>query len=256
MDKLIVISIGLIIGSFLNNVISYLSGFSKFDFKRSKCLCGEKNLSFIELVPLFSYLIHKGRCSTCMRKIPLRYFFVELISLLLFYACYKSFDYKFHFLLYAILTLSLLIIGIVDYYKLVIPNSMVLLIITVSVAKIIFENNFTLTVFITPFFMIFFFSLINIIYLKTKGGRAIGFGDIKLLSSIGLFFSPVISLLGIWLSSLIAIPGFYLIKAFNNKQNKYIYKVPYGFFISLTFILIVFFQNDINNYFKFLFKGF
>jgi len=254
MDKVIVISAGLIIGSFLNNIISYLCSFSRFDLTRSTCLCGEKRLGFPELLPLISYLILKGKCRACSRKIPFRYFLVEIISFLLVYECYIRIDGRFYFLIYALLTLSLLVIGIVDYYKLIIPNSLVLLIAAIAVYKIVFENDFSLAVLYPSLFMISFFSLFNLIYSKTKGQRAIGFGDIKLLSSLGLFFSPAISLLGVWLSSFIAIPGFYLIKALNKRQNKSDYKVPYGFFISLTFILIVFFQDGMSNYFKLLFK--
>ena len=51
---------------------------------RSKCpKCGHK-LSAIDLIPIVSYLIFKGRCRYCWNKISLVYPFLELIMWLWF----------------------------------------------------------------------------------------------------------------------------------------------------------------------------
>ena len=47
---------------------------------RSYCDYCHKKLESIELIPIVSYLLFKGRCRKCHKKLPLIYPFVELIS--------------------------------------------------------------------------------------------------------------------------------------------------------------------------------
>jgi leader peptidase (prepilin peptidase)/N-methyltransferase len=248
---IIIFITGLIIGSFMNNVISYLCGYSKFDVTRSVCFCGERELKITELIPVINYFTQNGKCTACGKKISLRYPLVEIISAILVSLCYKLFPDPFYFFLYSILVLSLVIIGVVDYYKFIIPNKLILVIALLSILKIIHEGNIVYLNLLTPIFILLFFASINILYNKLKGQNAIGFGDIKLLFVLGLFFNMQLSLIGIWLSSFIAIPGYYIIKAL--KHNEIIdHKVQFGFFISIAFLIILFTQNFLTSQLNYL----
>lgn len=73
--------IGASMGSFLN-VVAHRSiqGRSWWGNERSICeSCGHV-LSFFELIPIFSWLIQKGRCKKCGERISSRYLFIEIIT--------------------------------------------------------------------------------------------------------------------------------------------------------------------------------
>ena len=73
--------IGAAIGSFLNVVIYRLPrGISLSNPKNSFCPSCKHQLTVLDLFPLFSWLILRGRCRHCKAKVSSRYFFVELIT--------------------------------------------------------------------------------------------------------------------------------------------------------------------------------
>ncbi len=74
---------GVIIGSFLNVVIlRYNTGRTLQG--RSSCHSCNMTLSWIDLIPVFSYLFLRGRCRKCASKISGQYIFVELLTGFLF----------------------------------------------------------------------------------------------------------------------------------------------------------------------------
>jgi leader peptidase (prepilin peptidase) / N-methyltransferase len=248
----IIIIIGLILGSFTNNLISFYCGFSKFDFRRSKCFCGKKDLSAYELIPILNFILLNGKCKHCKAEISIRYPLVELISAILLLLCYELYSFSFYFFLYGSLTISLLIIAVVDYYKFIIPNSIVIFILSLSCLKIAFEKDLSAGKIFTPVIILFLFTGINFLVNKLKQKSALGFGDIKLLSSLSLLFSITSSLIGIWFSSFIAVPGFLIIKLFN-KRFRTENKVPFGLFIAIGYTIILFFEPAIDyflNYYR------
>lgn len=77
--------IGASIGSFLNVVIYRMPrGMSLGDPKHSFCPLCNTQLRLPDLIPLFSWLIQRGKCRHCGAPIPARYFFVELLTGALF----------------------------------------------------------------------------------------------------------------------------------------------------------------------------
>lgn len=78
---LVGLMIGAAIGSFLNVVIYRMPlGLSLSEPKNSFCPSCKKRLGVPDLVPLFSWLVLRGRCRQCKAMIPSRYFFVELFT--------------------------------------------------------------------------------------------------------------------------------------------------------------------------------
>ena len=243
----ILIFIGIIIGSFLNNYISYLCGFSRFDLKRSTCLCNERDLKPNELIPVLSYIMIQGKCTECGKKISTRYIFIEILTPIVITSFYLVFNNPLHFILYASLSLILIVIAVVDFYKFKIPDQAVVIIVLLSIIKFLYEKNFTIDNLLPVLIIFLLFSLINSFHYKLKNKYAIGFGDIKLLMALGLFFSPLFSFFGIWASSFIAIPGFILLKI-SSKGNYSGNKVPFGLFISITYVILLFIQKEILVY--------
>ena len=75
-----VFSLGLIIGSFLNCVIYRLSKKESFLKKRSYCPRCKHTLSWQDLIPIFSFLILRGKCRYCKKSISFQYPLVEFAT--------------------------------------------------------------------------------------------------------------------------------------------------------------------------------
>ena len=88
--------------------------------------------------------------------------------------------------------------------------------------------------------------LANSVSIKIRDISVIGYGDIKLVAVLMLFINVPLSLIALWFSSLIAIPVFYLLKI-TSKRISEANKVPYGFFISISYILIILFKSQVTN---------
>lgn len=77
--------IGASIGSFLNVVVYRLPrGLSISEPKNSFCPNCKKRLTVLDLIPILSWVLMRGRCSGCKQKISARYPLVELVTAVLF----------------------------------------------------------------------------------------------------------------------------------------------------------------------------
>lgn len=83
--------VGLALGSFLNVCISRLPRDESVIRPRSHCPACGAFLPWHDNIPLVSWLLLRRRCRDCGAPISLRYPAVELLTALLFTACYVSF---------------------------------------------------------------------------------------------------------------------------------------------------------------------
>ncbi len=89
---LIIFFLGAGIGSFLNVVIYRLPlGISVNQPRRSFCPKCKYQIPFYHNIPLVSWLLLRGRCAKCSTSISSRYFWVELLVGILFYAIFHRF---------------------------------------------------------------------------------------------------------------------------------------------------------------------
>ena len=72
--------IGLAVGSFLNVCFDRLPAGESVLLPASHCRSCRTALRPIDLIPLLSYLMLKGKCRYCFAPIPLRFFLVELTT--------------------------------------------------------------------------------------------------------------------------------------------------------------------------------
>ncbi len=74
---------GLMLGSFSSAVIHRLPRNENFVGGRSRCPSCEKTLALIELVPIVSWILLRGRCRHCRQPISIKYPLIELASCLI-----------------------------------------------------------------------------------------------------------------------------------------------------------------------------
>jgi len=78
--------LGLFWGSFLGVVADRAERPRSIILDRSRCDHCQKILSWVELIPLFSFLLQKGRCRQCGAKLSLKYPVVEILTGILTFA--------------------------------------------------------------------------------------------------------------------------------------------------------------------------
>ncbi len=83
--------LGLFVGSFLNVCIDRLPRGQSIIHPRSHCAACNRELSTLDLLPIFSYLWLRGRCLYCRARIPLRLPIIEGMTGLLFALLYWKF---------------------------------------------------------------------------------------------------------------------------------------------------------------------
>jgi len=83
-------ALGACVGSFLNVVIYRVPKEESIVRPGSHCACGQP-IRWRDNIPILSWLLLRGRARCCGRQFSFRYPFVELLTALLFVACWLSF---------------------------------------------------------------------------------------------------------------------------------------------------------------------
>lgn len=186
MTAFLIFIFGLIIGSFLNVLISRLPK-RKSILGFSKCPECRKNIFWYDNIPVLSFLFLKGRCRGCKSKISLRYPLIELLTGFLFFLSLLIYGNNIPFLIYILFLISILtVIAFIDLKHFIIPDSLILAGFLVSFAFIFltFDSSLLISHFYGLAFLGGFFLLL---FLVSKGGW-VGFGDVKLGALLGFVF--------------------------------------------------------------------
>lgn len=176
--------LGIVFGSFTNVLIDRLPRKESFLADRSYCEHCKHQLKWFDLCPLFSYLTLKGKCRYCHAPIPARLFLVEFLTGLSFVIVYLANPLLpiSVLLLYFLSIIVLIAIFFIDYYHQIIPDSLLIFLLLITITILVLQNAPILSNLVTGTvsFLAFF-----ILFALTKG-RGIGFGDVKFAFVIGL----------------------------------------------------------------------
>ncbi len=143
---------GLTIGSFLNVVIFRYSPERKLFAGiggRSHCMSCRKTLNWFELIPLFSFLVQRGRCRSCHARLSVQYPLIELITGLMFVSVpyvltpVNGVAPYFEIGVWLLVFISLLILSVVDLKFYIIPDGLNLFIGALALANlaILYTHN-------------------------------------------------------------------------------------------------------------------
>lgn len=235
---------GLAIGSFLNVVIFRLPQGQNFVTGRSKCLACGHLLNWKDLLPLVSFLLLKGKCRYCSKKIKESYFVVEILTAFVFMALFFLFQSDWMILIFWAAVASLLIVLVfIDFYYLVIPDKILIVLGLLGLLEHIFLgrplnillNLLTGTVTGVLFFLIYW--LTNVYY--QEGGM--GFGDVKLVALLGFIFGFPAILSVIYLALLASLIAGLILILFFKKGLKT--KLPFGSFLGGAAIFFILFNQ-------------
>ncbi len=239
--------IGSMFGSFFNVCIYRLPEELSVIKPRSYCPFCKKTIPWYYNIPLLSYLFLRGKCAYCGARISFRYFFVELLTALIFtYGVYK-FGLTLKALEFITLSSIMLILFFTDLDKRILPDEITLGFIPVGLIFAYFSPERTLTeslvVGIIGAGMLF---LLAYIYLKLKGIEGMGMGDVKMLALMGTFLGKQ-AFLALMIASVIGtIVGLFIIYVLKKGKN---YEIPFGCFLAIGTVLTYLYGNEIISYY-------
>ncbi len=248
----IIFIFGAIIGSFLNVCIIRLPDSRSIVSGASACpSCGAK-LTPVDLIPLLSYLVLRGKCRRCKVKISLIYPIIEAFTGALYLLLYLRFGLEWQLLIYMALFSLLIVISAIDLKTMEIPNGLIIAGLTVGAIQLI-VTVFTGLLSSWPSYVIGFFAgglpllLIAFIAAFLLKRDAMGGGDIKLMAFCGFIigWKLVIPayLIGIISGAIISV----VLMAVGRKKRGD--EIPFGPFLSLGVVLSVFFGDALIDWY-------
>ena len=240
---------GLCIGSFLNVCIHRFLRGESIVTPRSYCPACRKPIAWYDNIPLLSFVILSGKCRQCGAAISPRYFFVELLTGLAFIGSVHYFGWTVHAAASIVFLVILLGISAADLEEQIIPDEM-----SVSgiLLGLLFSVSFPVLQYETAHWRGLLASLLGafigggVIYATGILGELVfkkesmGGGDVKLMAMMGAFLGWKSILFVFFLAPILALPiGLYV--KFKKKEDY----IPYGPFLSLAGVIILFFGEPL-----------
>ena len=122
LGEIFIFIIGAVIGSFLNVCIVRMPQEKSVIKPRSHCVHCQHTIPWYDNVPLFSFLILRGRCRFCQAKISRRYVVVELLTAVTFLDFYLYFGFSELLVPYLIMFSCFIAATFIDFEHRIIPD--------------------------------------------------------------------------------------------------------------------------------------
>jgi prepilin signal peptidase PulO-like enzyme (type II secretory pathway) len=193
--QLALVIVSACVGSFINVVVYRLPqtilanpNFSLLT-TRSFCPLCRKKIHWHDNIPIFSYLILKGKCRSCDKKIAARYFLLELITILMSLLIYQLMGLHHEMFVGILLSWCLLPMFVIDIEHYLLPDQLTLSLLWLGLLV-------NLHGFFTPLSHAVIGAIIGYcllwaidsLYFLIRKKNGIGQGDWKLLAALGAWF--------------------------------------------------------------------
>src|SRR6201984_731724 len=256
---------GLIIGSFLNVCIVRIPGGKSIVLPASACVkCGAPIRPY-DNIPVVSYLLLRGKCRKCENPISALYPAVELLTGLLFLGCYEVFGLTTEALKWAVFSAIMVVLVFTDLRERILPDvvnftgfglGLLLSFFTAPVDGTALAITRRIFEFPPPGPVLSFADallgavtgsgllwLVSEAYFRLRGREGMGMGDVKMMLMAGAFLGLKRTLLTIFAGSILgSIMGMILILARRKDPD---YELPFGTFLGMAALLVVFFGTPI-----------
>ncbi len=229
---LVIFILGLMIGSFINVFIDRSILQESLIYPPSHCDHCKKGLKVKNLVPVISYILQKGKCTYCGKKISIQYPIVELLCGLIFLLSYLNIN---DFLLRIVISIEgslLLGMSIIDIKTKEIYIKHLIMLFFINNLQFPFKYFIRMDIIIKVVFLII---LIILGYILSQKGK-IGFGDIFLFTILTstMYFNEIAVFL-IYISIISLFTAIYVMIKYKNLK----YRIPFVPLISLSYFLTI-----------------
>ncbi len=250
--SLLVFILGLVFGSFAGVLVYRIPKNKNFSKGRSYCDNCKQEIAWYDNIPLFSFILLKGKCRNCGTKINFNYPLIEFLMGTIFLAIYLAPNYCSTFLKFeticsysqmlgffylpitAFFSFILLTIFFIDLETFLIPDSLVYSGYLVLLIASFLTNRNLFEVFYAGLIPALILLSINII---TKG-RGMGLGDVKLAVFVGGIFGIFKALEWLFVGFLTG--GFVGIILILVKKARLKQEIPFGPFLVAAFFVVFF----------------
>ncbi len=241
--------LGMILGSFYNVVGWRLPKGESIIYPPSHCPNCNHQLKILDLIPVFSFILQRGKCRYCKNKIAWYYPVFEFLCGVIFMLCYLVFGITPELLKALTFVSMLIIIMVSDFNYMIIPDEVLLF----------FGCLLALEIGIIDGYKVLISSLINgliafvaMYLLKVLGDfmfkkESMGGGDIKLMFIFGLVLGAPLAIISIFIGSLVGLPISLILLSKNSEHI-----VPFGPYLSIGAIIILLLNIDFNTLINFL----
>jgi len=237
---LIIFLMGLIFGSFLNVLIHRIPlGISLLKPVGSTCPHCQHAIRWHENIPVVSYLLLKGRCSNCSKRISIIYPIVELTTGIVTVLLYNHQWFDLDLILIIALFYTLIVLSFIDFKYKAVPDYLLIIAVVLTLMvgdwknALIFMGGFVLLELILTFY-------IQTIKAKITNNkdlesqRALGEGDIPIVGAIGGLLGIHLGISAIFLAAMLAlIPAVYNLFSKQEIETPFIPFLSLGLFITL-----------------------
>jgi len=252
--------LGAMIGSFLNVCIIRMPHEESVVLPRSHCVHCKKLIAWYDNIPFISYLLLRGRCRFCQKKISIQYFCIELLTAIIFVLFYKHYGFSKLLFPYIVMTCGFVVATLVDFHHRIIPNEISVggmfagLIFSLFIPEMHDINLVSQSLFLSHVISLGL-SLLGvlvgggIIYLMGIIGdfifkkESMGGGDIKLLAMIGAFLGWEKALLAFFIAPFFG-SIFGILEKIRTNDNT----IPYGPFLVIGALISLFYGDRIILY--------
>jgi len=265
----LILIIGLLVGSFLNVVIYRLPVMMDIGWKKeckeyleledtdtdsepfnlmvplSRCPSCQSAIKPYQNIPVLSYVFLKGKCANCSTHIALRYPLIEAFTGIASAMVAWQFGYTIATLFALILTWSLIALSFIDIDHQLLPDSITLPVLWLglflSIFSIYTDTTASIIGAIAGYLSLW---IVYHLFKLVTGKEGMGFGDFKLLSLFGAWlgwqYLPLIILLSSLVGAIIGISMIILTKKDRNIP------IPFGPYLAAAGWLALLWGDKIN----------
>ena len=259
------ILIGLAIGSFLNVCISRIPLDESVISPRSRCPQCRKPIASRDNIPILSYILLRGQCRHCGKKISIRYPFIEAMTGIIGGLLYLKFGLGPEWVLYLIFCAALIALAFIDADHRILPDLITLNGLWLGLVLSLFipvPGTFMTRVLQiagwaepSPVAVSLISSITGAIvgggllwavreaYFRFRGVEGMGFGDVKMMAMVGAVVGVPLTLFTIMVGSILGSVIGILLMQFAGKDRGY--EMPFGTFLSLGAVLAVLYGNEL-----------
>lgn len=242
--------LGTIMGSFYLVLGTRLPKGEDIVKSRSRCDNCKKILKWYNLIPLVSFIVQKGKCSSCGQKISSEHFFAEIFTGLLFLLTSIYFPFGYNYLTGLIIVSLMVIIFISDFkYMIILDSPLVVSVVLIIILKLIyFGFKTTIYSIISGLILFLIMLLIEKLGSLILKKDSLGGGDIKFAFLMGLTLDVKLGIVALVLSTFLALP--YAIASVKIMKS---HEFPYGPFLAGALFIVFFHLDKFTNLINFLF---
>ncbi len=248
MEVILVIILGICIGSFVNAAVFRVREGDPVVNARSKCRSCEVPIGAKDLIPIVSYLRLKGRCRNCKDVISWQYPVVEVVMGLLFALAFLHADSLLIFVRDATFLTYLVIIFVYDLRWMLILDKF-------TIPAMIIAILFNLWIGAVPPLTLILGGLVlaaffHIQFVVSKG-TWVGGGDIRMGALMGFMLGLGYGLTALFLAYVMgAIVGAALILAKKGNRKT---PIPFGTFLAVATAIVIFVGPEMVKWYLSLF---